>query len=377
MKKFIYTILAITAVACGSKEKSINDIIAEGDIKQIKEQRSVVVANLKLLDDALVELDTIKKLALVSTHKPVPTLFNHFVEIQGNVETKQNLILYPEMGGQLKSILVKEGQKVTKGQVLAIIDDSGLKEQIAQTEASAALAKTTFERQERLWAQKIGSEIQFLQAKTTYEAQSKAVEQLKVQLSKTNVTAPFAGVIDDIITEAGSFVAPGQTPITRLINLNNMTISAEIPETFVRFVDEGKKVKAFFPVLDKETETVITQAGNFINPNNRKFKIEMEVPKGINAKPNMTVRLLVNDYKSENAILIPQSILSENEKNEEYVYVAVKEGNNYVAHKNFVKTGKTDKNDIEVLEGLTADSLVIIEGARTIREGQHVKILNK
>ncbi len=377
MKKLIYTLIAITVVACGSKEKSINDIIAQKDIKEIKEKRSTVIANLKMLDDALVELDTIKKLALVSTKQPQPALFKHFVEIQGNVETKQNLILFPEMGGQLKNVLVKEGQNVRKGQTIAIIDDSGLKEQLAQTEASTALAKTTYERQERLWAQKIGSEIQFLQAKTAYEAQSKAVEQLEKQLEKTKVTAPFSGVIDDIITEEGSFVAPGQTPITRLINLNNMTISAEIPETFVRFVQKGKSVKAFFPVLDAETETMITQAGNFINPNNRKFKVEMNIPQNINAKPNMSVRLLINDYINENAILIPQSIISENENNEEYVYVAKKEGKKYIAYKNFIKTGKTSKNDIEVLEGLDSQSHLIIEGARTVREGQQVKILNK
>lgn len=377
MKRVIYTLLAITAIACGSKEKSISDIVAAKDIKLIKEKRSSIVSDLKLLDEALVQLDTIKKLALVSTQNPTTTLFNHFVEVQGNIETTQNLILYPEMGGLLKRVLVKEGQKVSKGQAVAIIDDSGLKEQLAQIEANTALAKTTYERQERLWSQKIGSEIEFLRAKTTYESQVQGVEQLKKQLRKTTLTAPFSGVIDDVITDEGSYVAPGQSPIIRLINLNNMTISAEVPETFVRFVKKGKKVKAFFPVLDKEIETVVTQAGNFINPNNRKFKIEMRVPHGVQAKPNMTVRLLVNDYQNENAILIPQSIISENENNEAYVYVATKENNKYFAHKNFITIGKSSKNDIEVLKGLTLNSQIIIEGARTVREGQQIKILNK
>lgn len=374
MKQIIYTLIAITVIACGSKEKSIEELLKEKNIKQIKQKRSSVLSDLKLLDDALVQLDTVKKLALVSTQQLTPTPFQHFVEIQGNVETKQNLILYPEMGGQLKKLLVKEGQKVSKGQTIAIIDDSGLKEQLSQVEASASLAKTTFERQERLWNQKIGSEIQYLQAKTTYQAQEKAVAQLKKQLNKARLTAPFSGVIDDIISEQGSYVAPGQTPITRLINLSNMSISAEVPETFVRFVKKGKKVKAFFPVLDVETETTITQAGNFINPNNRKFKIEMAIPKNIKAKPNMSVRLLVNDYQNKEAILIPQNIISENEQNEEYVYVAQLENKKYIAHKTFIKTGKTNADNIEVLEGLTPEAHVIIEGARTVREGQEVKI---
>ncbi len=377
MKQILYTILAITVVACGNKEKSITDIISSKDIKAIKTERSKVVAELKLLDDALVQLDTIKKLPLVSTLQPKTQAFNHFVEIQGNVETKQNLILFPEMGGLLKRVLVKDGQRVSKGQTIAIIDDAGLKEQLAQLSARADLSKTTFERQERLWKQKIGSEIQFLQTQTAYLADLNAVKQLKTQIDKVNIHAPFSGIIDEVITDEGSFVAPGQTPIARLVNLNNMTIAAEIPETYVRFVKKGKKVKAFFPVLDKHTETVITQAGNFINPNNRKFKVEMQVPKNIEAKPNMSVRLLVNDYQNEQAILIPQSIISENENNEEYIYVAVKENGKYMAKKSFIKTGKTSKNDIEVLEGLSTNSQIIIEGARTIREGQQIKILNR
>jgi len=376
MKKLIYTLLTLTVVACGSKEKNLKEIIAEKNIKQIKSKRAALVTDLKLLDDALIKLDTVKKLALVSTLKPTPTMFQHFVEIQGNVETKQNLLVFAEMGGSLQTITVKEGQKVSKGQTIAIINDSGIKEQLGQAETALKLAQTTFERQERLWKQKIGSEMQFLQAKANFETQEKMVDQINKQLNKSEIKAPFTGVVDDIITEQGSFIAPGQTPILRLVNLNNMTIEAEIPETFIRFVSKGKKVKAFFPVLDTETETTITQAGNFINPNNRKFKVEMKVPKNINAKPNMSVRLLVNDYENKNAILIPQSIISENENNEEYVYVIIhKEGKNY-AHKNIIKTGKTSKNKIEVLKGLSPTSQLIIEGARTVREGQQVKILN-
>lgn len=377
MKKIIYTLLAVATIACGSKEKSIADIIDSKDIKEIKTKRSTVVADLKLLDDALVKLDTVKKLTLVSTLQPTVSEFNHYVDIQGNVTTKQNLILYPEMGGKLERVLVKEGQLVNEGELIAIIDGSGIQEQLAQAQTGAALSKTTFERQERLWSQKIGSEIQYLQTKTDFEAKTKMVEQIQQQLNKTKITAPFDGIIDDIITDEGSFVAPGQSPIVRIVNLNNMTINAEVPETFVRFVKKDKKVKVFFTVLDQEVETTITQAGNFINPNNRKFKIEMAVPKNIAAKPNMSVRLLVNDYINENAIMIPQSIISENEKREEYIYVVKTENNKHIAHKQFITTGKTNENEIEVLNGIDESMSIIIEGARTVREGQQVKILNK
>lgn len=377
MKKIVLTISAITMIACGSKnEETVADIIANKNIKEIKAKRNSLLSDVKELENAIATLDTIKRAALVSTLTTEVSDFYHYVEIQGNVETKQNLILYPEIGGALKSILVKEGQKVSKGQTIAIIDDSGLSDQLAQLEADAGLAKTTFERQERLWNQKIGSEIQFLQAKTAYAAKSKAVDNLKKQIAKTQLKAPYSGIVDDIITDQGSYVMPGQSPIIRLVNLSDMTISAEIPETFIKYVKKGKKVDLYIPVLDAKAETIITQTGNYINPNNRKFKVEMNVPNNIEAKPNMSVRLSINDYHNETAILIPQSIISENEYNEEYVFTAVKKGSAYVAKKTFVELGKTSKNDIEVTKGLTPNTHVIVEGARSVKEGQEVTILN-
>ncbi|MDO3695397.1 efflux RND transporter periplasmic adaptor subunit [Wenyingzhuangia sp. chi5] len=377
MKKILFVIAATTMIACGTKkEQTIDDLIASKNIKELKAKRNALVSEVKELEIAISKLDTVKKTVLVSTLLTSTTDFYHYVEIQGNVETKQNLILYPEINGALKSILVKEGQRVEKGQTLAIIDDSGLKDQLAQLEADAELAKTTFERQERLWNQKIGSEIQFLQAKTAYAAKSKAVDNLKAQIDKTYLKAPYSGIIDDIITEEGSYVMPGQSPIVRLVNLSDMTISAEVPETFIANVKKGKKVDIYIPVLDASAETTITQAGNFINPNNRKFKVEMNIPSTIEAKPNMSVRLNINDYHNEAAILIPQSIISENENNEEYIFTAVKKGNQYIAHKTFIELGKTNKNDIEVTKGLKPNTLIIVEGARSVKEGQEVTILN-
>ncbi|MGY5354737.1 efflux RND transporter periplasmic adaptor subunit [Wenyingzhuangia sp. IMCC45467] len=377
MKKILLAIAATTMIACGSKkEKTIADIIASKEIKEIKAKRNTLIADVKALEKAIAELDTVKKTTLVSTLMAKTSDFYHYVEVQGNVETKQNLILYPEINGTLKSVLVKEGQKVNKGQTIAIIDDSGLNDQLAQLEADAELAKTTFERQERLWDQKIGSEIQFLQAKTAYAAKSKAVDNLKAQIAKTQLKAPFSGIVDDVITDEGSFVMPGQSPIVRLINLSDMTISAEIPETFIKYVKKGKKVDLFIPVLNATAETTITQAGNYINPNNRKFKVEMDIPNNIEAKPNMSVHLNINDYHNEAAILIPQSIISENENNKEYIFTVAKKGNSYIAQKTFIELGKTSKNDIEVTKGLKPNTMVIVEGARSVKEGQEVTILN-
>ncbi len=385
----IFTIVPalLLIISCGqNKSTSIDDIIEAGNLEALRTKRSEVVeqqqtyANqLKQLDEAIASLDTVKKLPLVTTIAAKDTLFNHYLELQGNVETKQNIVLYPEMGGILTRVYVKEGQKVSKGQVLARIDDGGLSQQLSQIEVQAQLAKTTFDRQQRLWEQKIGSEIQYLQAKTNYEAQQNAVNQIKRQLAKTTINAPFSGVIDDVITEQGSVVSPGQNAVIRIVNLNNMYIETEVPERYIPNVTVGKDVEVYFPVLGKTINTKIRQVGNYINPNNRSFTVEVGIPSnGGTVKPNLTAKVKINDYTNEKAILIPQSILSENAEGDQYTYVTSSKDQQNIAQAKrvIVKTGKTQGDLIEILEGINNGDAIIKEGARSVKDGQKVKILN-
>lgn len=385
---FLLLISLVILSSCeGENKKSIEDIIAEGNLSTLRERRSEIEAQeveifekLKQLDEAISKLDDSKKLPLVTTIKAHEEVFDHFLELQGNVKTKENIVIYPEISGILQQVYVKEGQNVSKGQVLANIDDGGLSQQVAQLQIQADLAKTTFERQERLWNQKIGSEIQYLQAKSNYEAQSKAVNQMKVQLGKTSVKAPFSGVIDDIMTEQGSVVAPGQSQLMRIVSLNNMYIEVDVPENYINDVTKNKNVIVEFPILDKVLNAKIRQAGNFINPANRSFKIEVAVPnKDKSIKPNLTAKLKINDYTNKKALLIPQSIISENANGEQYVYVVTDQNQENEAHvkRVIIQTGKTQGDVIEVLSGLENGSEIIKEGARSVREGQTVKIINQ
>lgn len=388
--RYLYTLLTLTLLvaSCGSdKQKSVEDIIAsknktaiETKRSELKKQQQQIVADLEKLETELDNLNNKKVLPLITTLTTEKEEFNHFLEIQGSVKTKQNIVLYPEFAGTLTRVYVKEGQKVSKGQTLAKIDDGGLSQQLSQAKTQAALAKTTYERQKRLWKQKIGSEIQFLQAETTFKAAQDAVKQLQSQLGKTFVKAPFSGIIDDVITEQGSVVAPGQTALLRIVNLNNMYIEAEVPETHLPNVTKGKKVEVSFPVLGKSITTSIRQVGNFINPNNRAFKIEVGVPnKDGDIKPNLTSKLKINDYTNPKAILIPQNIISENSLGEQYVFVvdSVDENNIGKAKKAIITTGKTQGDFIEVLTGLNADNLVIKDGARSVQDEQEVEISNQ
>lgn len=387
MKKIFVTLL-ITGflISCGGDKKtaSIDKAIAAKDINKLKEARmaiqkeyDIIGAQLAQIDAVLSELDTVKKVALVTTTTIKDTVFTHYIDIQGNVETKENVIIYPEFSGTLKQVLVTSGQKVTKGQLLARIDDGGLSNQLAQMETQAALAKTTFERQQNLWNQKIGSEIQYLQAKTNYEAQVKAVAQMKAQLAKTTVRAPFSGVIDEVITEKGQVVAPGQ-PLMRIVNLSNMYVAANIPENFIGKINNGASVEVFIKSIGKTVTGKVRQVGNYINPNNRNFSIEIAVPNQDNLlRPNQVAVLKIADYTKANAVLIPESIVTENALGEKIVYTINSQSKKAVAVKKEIKTGLTSGANIEVLEGLANGDVVIIEGARSVQDGDAVEVVKK
>jgi len=386
MKKIYITVIAsLVLLSCGGdKKNSTEAVIEKGDLTQLRAKRGELItqsdallAEIAKIDEAIGKLDENHKLALITTIEAKDTVFNHYLELQATVQTKQNIVLNAEYGGVLQQVYVKEGQRVSKGQTLAKIDDGGLGSQLAQMETQAALAKTTFERQQNLWNQKIGSEIQFLQAKTNYEAQVKAVSQMKAQIAKTVVRAPFSGTIDDIITEKGSVVGPG-TPILRIVNLGDMYLEAEVPEKNIATVKKGTEVIVDFPILGETFNAKVTQASNYINPANRSFNIQIAVPsKNGQIKPNLTSKIQIKDYTNPKTIVVPISIISENAEGEQYLYVAdntTKDGQ-ATAKKVIVKTGLTQGNYAEITEGIKDGDLVISEGARSVKEGQKVSII--
>jgi len=378
--------IAVLLASCGGdKKNSVEKILEKNNLEDIRTKRADLVSEqedinskIKLLDERIKTLDTTQNIPLITTILAKEEVFDHVLELQGNVTTKNLLIITPEYSGILTNVYVTEGQRVSKGQTLAKIDDGGLSQQLAQLKIQSALAKTTFERQQKLWNQKIGSEIQYLQAKSSYEAQEEAINQLQKQLSKTIVRAPFSGTIDDVITEKGSVVGAGQTPLMQIVNLDDMYIETDVPESYIPTVVQGKNVTVQFPVLGTSIDTKVRQAGDVINVANRTFKIEVAVPnKDKTIKPNLTAKLKINDYTNPKAILVPQSIISENAEGEQYVYIVKdkKDNNQGTVSKVIIKTGKTQGDVIEVLEGITNGAELIQEGARSVKDGQTVKVI--
>ena len=375
--------------SCSNKKQlSLEEVLVTNDVELLKSRKSEIDAKLEELSLDLNQLNN--KLSILNKDRNTPLIttittseqkFNHFIELQGNVKTKQNVLVYPEMPGILNKVYVKEGQKVIKDEILATIDDGGLSQQLLLLKSNEQLAKTTFERQKRLWDQQIGSEIQYLQAKTSYNSQKNATRQLKKQLGKFTIRAPFSGIIDNVFKEKGTVVAPGPgAEIFRIINLSNMYIETDVPESYISSIKKNKMVEVNFPILGRSYDTSIRQVGNFINPSNRTFRIEVGIPNlDGEIKPNLTAKLRLNDYSNSNAILIPQSIISENAKGQQFIYVVKdnKEKNQVYAERLVIETGKTNGDFIEVTKNLDANVEVILEGARSVNNGQVVKVINK
>jgi membrane fusion protein, multidrug efflux system len=374
MKKIaLITILSSVLLSCGGKENnaSIEQLLKSKNAKELQAKRTLLQADLLKIDEALASLNTKTDEALVETIKVKDTVFNHFLEIQGNVDTKENMLIQPEMPGTLVSLNVKSGQRVSKGQVLGKVDDAGMGQQLASIENQYNLAKTTFERQKKLWDQKIGSEIQFLQAQTQMIGLQKSMLQMKAQLSKTIIKAPFSGVIDEVFVERGQVVAAGPQGLMRIVNLGDMYVTTTVPEMYIGKIKVGTAVDAMITSIGKTYKGKIRQVGNNINETNRSFGIEVSVPNPEKLlRPNQVAKLKIIDYTNKSAIVVPSNVVLEDGEGNKYVYVVNNiNGKTGIAKKTIVSIGKSSDNVTEISQGLSKNDVVVTEGINTISEG--------
>ena len=385
MKKVFFTlILSSFILSCsGNKSESTKDLITSKNLEGLKSQKekklkafNALKNELKQINDAIVDLDPSEKLPLISMLEIKPENFDHYVEIQANVKTRNNVLLYPEYTGTLKAVYAQEGQKVKKGKLLAMIDDAGLKDQLEQLEIQAELCKTIFDRTQRLWDQNIGSEIQLLQAKTNYNSQLKSIAQLKKQLNRTKIYAPFSGTIDEIIANTGANMMPGQTPVMRIVNLSDMYAEADVPERYLSQIKRGTTAFVNIPVLNLELETNVRQTGTFINPVNRSFRVETPLENTSEMiMPNLNCKLKINDYSNPSALMIPLGVIKENANGQKYVYKLIPEDKKQVfrTQQAFVELGKKSFDKVEVLSGIEIGDLIVEEGATIVEDNQRVK----
>lgn len=387
MNKF-YTILLITVIiGCNSSgSTSIESLIENKDLDELKKRKDEYVnamnamkVELNEINSGIAFLDENERLTLVSKYEIKEQVFTSYIEAQANLKTRKNILILPEFQGTLEKIYVDEGQNVSKGKLLAEINDSGLKDQLDQLIIQRDFAKENYERIQRLWENNIGSEIQFLKSKSDFESIQKGVDQMRDMLSKTKIYAPFSGVVDEIIANQGSNLIPGVTNILRLVNLDDVYAEAFVSEKYISSINNGTEALVKIPLLNKEIQSEVTQTGNFIDPNNRTFRIEIPVDNtDRRIKQNLDAKILINTYKKDNAVVVPLRIIREDAEGNNYIYVMDEDKKDgvYITRKALIKIGNKSNTDAEVIEGLNFGEIIVLEGANLVEDLQRVKLIN-
>ncbi len=374
MKKIsILIIAAAFMISCGEEAKKTS-------LEELKAQKTTLTVKIDSLNTLLKSVETeISKLDLDKNLQTITILpvkndvFKHFLEIQGVAKANKNIEISPELGGTVTAIQVKEGQKVQSGQLLIQLDDSSIKNSINELNTQLSLAKTTFERQERLWNQKIGSEMQYLQAKAQKESLENNLSSLRTQARKMRITAPFSGVVDEIFPRLGELTSP-QMPAVRLLNLDNVYVEADVTETYLPIIKEGTETVLRFASINKVMNSKISQVGNYINPANRSFKIRINIDnKDQSIKPNLLADVKIVDFETK-GIIIPATLVQQDQTGNNYVFTVVTENNTQKVVKNIITIANEYNHEVYVSSGLKENDTLVNAGARFVKDGDKVKI---
>lgn len=378
MKK--YTLLSLLGLALLAFSCGAEDALSEkkSALSEKKKEMLELKAEISELEQEIASLDpefakANRRAALVTTRPVMEKDFEHFVEVRGEVQSDKNVTISAQSMGLINSIPVEEGRRVQKGQVLLNINADVLRNNIQEVKTQLELASTIFERQKNLWDQKIGSEVQYLEAKTRKESLERQLATLQSQLNQSVVKAPFSGTIEEIMVRQGEMATTG-TPLLRLVSLQDMYVKADVSENYVGKFERGDRVEISFPSLNRTIETELVSVGQVIDPGNRTFTIEARLPVDSELlKPNLLAVLKVKDFERKEALVIPTHLIQRDGQGT-YVYVVEKEQKVPQAKKKHIETGITYNNETLVVSGLNADDVLVNDGFREVVDGMNLNI---
>ncbi|MCX6219717.1 MAG: efflux RND transporter periplasmic adaptor subunit [Bacteroidia bacterium] len=369
MKNALFTLVILAAlVSCNQS----ND--KKGELEKLKTEREVLNTKISKLEaEVNPSQQKVEKAIQVKISKLETTPFNHFVEIQGVVDGDQNVSVSPQIGGIVTNVYVREGSVVKKGQILATLDAEVLKQSVEEVKTQLDMANIIYEKQKNLWDKKIGSEVQFLQAKTSKESLERRIKTLQEQISMANVISPINGSVESVPLKVGQMASPGlPTSVIRVINMSSAKVTAEVSENFASRIKNGNQAFVRFPDFGKEIESKLSFTSRFIDPSNRTFKVECRFSTNeFELRANMIAYVKIKDYTSEAALVLPVNIVQSNQSGK-FVYVAVKQGDKFSVVRKMVTTGMDYNGETEIISGLNAGDQVITAGYQNLKEGEAV-----
>ncbi len=373
----IFTLIAFLSACGGAKQDGLDG--KKTLLKEKKKQLDQISADIRVLEKEIQSLDPNFKLTredatLVTALELKKNSFESYLEVQGSVESDKNIIISSETNGIIRSLPVDEGQYVAQGQLLAAQGSEVVNNQIIEVQTRLALAETVFEKRKNLWEQKIGTEIQYLEAKNNVASLKSQLNTLSAQAGLSNTYAPFSGVVEKILARRGQNAAPG-APILRLVSSGQVNVIAEVSESYLGKIKMGSIVKIEFPALDKEVEAAISRISETINPENRTFIIEAKLNNADRSlKPELLAKVKLKDYAQSDAVVVPTNLI-QRDKVGDFIFTIIQKDKKTTAQKVYVKRGKTYNNQTEILSGLKGDETIVNDGFREVVDGEKLKII--
>jgi RND family efflux transporter MFP subunit len=371
MKNIVFVSLILILASCGGGSELEKK---KAELAQYKATFAELKGKIEQLEKEIAVLDTAKvaqKARLVTIKPFTRSAFAHYVDLQGSVDSDENVAVQPGMPGLVTRVYVKEGDMVTAGKVLAETDNRAIRESIAQLQTNYDFAKTAFEKQKRLWDQKIGSEIQYLQAKTQYESLGKSMDALQAQLDMTRIKSPIAGVVDQVNIKAGEFAAPGMFGAFRVVNEKSMKVVAKVAESYIGKIKVGNPVSIRVTDLNDTLNAKITYVGKVVDPMSRTFAVEISLGGIANdLRPNMMTMISIQDELLADAVVIKSNYVQKDALGNTYVMLAEGAKGSMKAKKQLVKTGLSYGDLVVITEGLDGSEQYVESGYQEVTDGQ-------
>ncbi len=365
-------VVAVLIAGCSAASKE-DDKAAR--LEKLKQEQTALAKEITKLEEEIAKENpdaaTKVKAKEVSVVAIQPTKFDHFVQTQGRVESENNIVVSAKSMGVVTQVYVTEGEQVAKGQTLAQIDNSVILQNIQSMEAQLELANSVYQRQENLWKQKIGTEVQYLQAKTNKESLEKQLASVREQNDMYKIKAPISGTVDEVNVKVGENIAPGM-PAARVVNINELKLVASVSEAYVTQIKKGNEVVVSIPELKQDLRAKVTFVGKTIDPLSRTFNVEVQLPTKADLRPNMsaTVKVIFNTVQS--ALVVPVNVIQQI-NNEKVVYVAEAKGKNTIARRKVITVEGVYGSNAQV-QGLEPGDKLITVGYQGLNDGDFVNI---